>query len=127
VDVTPPAEEEPSAVISEEEAEALVAEFGIGEGDLDEAVYDAANEYGADEYNDGAHPELSEDDAYDEVHDAADERASSVNNHGVTAQVQFLGDFCGTVEALRSLLRDRTSPPTAGKSPAASGPEARER
>ncbi|GHH31441.1 hypothetical protein [Streptomyces rubradiris] len=121
VDVTPPApKEEPPAVITEEDAEALVAEFGIGEGDLDEAVYDAANEDGADEYNGGAHPELSDDDAYKEVHNAADVRASSVNNQGATAQVQFLAEFCGTVEALRSLLRDVMSPPATVESPAVS-------
>ncbi|MFE4582372.1 hypothetical protein [Streptomyces chartreusis] len=120
VDVTPPAEEEPTPVVSEEEARALVAEFGIGEGDLDEAVYDAANEDGADEYNGGAHPELSDDDAYEEVHDAADARASSVNNQGATAQVQFLAEFCRSVEGLRSLLGDLTSPPVAVESPALS-------
>ncbi|MFE6639528.1 hypothetical protein ACFVFT_38560 [Streptomyces tendae] len=114
VDVIPPAAaEEPSPVVSEEEAEALVTEFGIGEGDLDEAVYDAANKDAADEYNDGAHPELSDDDAYEEVHDAADVRASSVNNQGATAQVQFLAECCGTAEGLRSLLEDLTSPPAA--------------
>ncbi|MFI8091526.1 hypothetical protein ACIF9R_24935 [Streptomyces sp. NPDC086080] len=120
VDVTPPAEEEPPPVISEEDAEALVAEFGIGEGDLDEAVYDAANEDGADEYNGGAHPELSDDDAYEEVHGAADVRASSVNNQGAAAQVQFLAEFCGTVEGLRSLLGDLMSPPAAAESTSAS-------
>ncbi|MGW4087024.1 hypothetical protein ACWEGS_28730 [Streptomyces sp. NPDC004822] len=118
VDVTPPAEEEPP-VLSEEGADALVDEFGIGEGDLDEAVYEAANEDAADEYNGGAHPELDDDDAYEEVHDEADLRASSVNNQGATAQVQFLADFCGTVEALRSLLGDLMSPPAAAESPAA--------
>lgn len=116
MDVTPPAEDDPLSVISEEEAEALVAEFGIGEGDLDEAVYDAANEDGADEYNGGAHPESSDADAYEQVHEAADARASSVNNQGATAQVQFLAECCGTVEGLRSLLGDLTSSPAAAKS-----------
>ncbi|MCG8971834.1 hypothetical protein [Streptomyces sp. CL12-4] len=120
VDVTPPAEEEPPAVISEEEADALVAEFGIGEGDLDEAVYEAANEGAADEYNGGAHPELSDDDAYEEVHGAADVRASDVNNQGAVGQVQFLADLCGTVEVLRSLLEDLMSPPAAAESLAVS-------
>ncbi|MFI8206664.1 hypothetical protein [Streptomyces sp. NPDC085937] len=113
VDVTPPAEEEHAPVVSDEEADSLVAEFGIGEGDLDEVVYEAANEDGADEYNGGAHPELSDDDAYEEVHDEADARASSVNNQGAAAQVQFLAEFCGTVEGLRSLLGDVMSPPAA--------------
>ncbi|MEU6462198.1 hypothetical protein [Streptomyces sp. NPDC046976] len=122
VDVIPPAEEEPSPVVTEEEAEALVAEFGIGEGDLDEAVYEAANEDGADEYNGGAHPELSDDDAYEEVHGAADVRASSVNNQGATAQVQFLAECCGNAEALRSLLEDLTS--SAAPSSATTGSDA---
>ncbi|MFI1530644.1 hypothetical protein [Streptomyces griseus] len=123
VDVTPPAEKEPTAVISEEEADALVAEFGIGEGDLDEAVYDAANEDGADEYNGGAHPELSDDDAYEEVHGAADVQASSVNNQGAVGQVQFLGELCGNIEALRSLLGDVKGQPK----PAADDDKARRR
>ncbi|GHG14074.1 hypothetical protein GCM10017667_55310 [Streptomyces filamentosus] len=119
MDVTPPAEDEPQYVISDEEAEALVAEFGIREGDLDEAVYDAANEDGATEYNDGAHPEMSDKDAYEEVHMAADARASTVNNQGSTAQVRFLAESCGTVEGLRSLLGDLTSSPAAaGSTPA---------
>ncbi|MEV8344490.1 hypothetical protein [Streptomyces niveus] len=109
VDVTPPADKEPAPVVSLEEAEALVVEFGIGEGDLDEAVYDAANEDGADEYNGGAHPGLGDDDAYEEVHGAADVRASSVNNQGAAAQVQFLAAVCGNVEGLRTLLEDLMS------------------
>jgi hypothetical protein len=111
---------EPAPVVSEEEADALVAEFGIGEGDLDEAVYEAANEDGADEYNGGAHPELSDDAAYEEVHDSADARASSVNNQGAAGQVQFLAEFCGTTEGLRSLLGDLLSPPAADAAPTVS-------
>jgi hypothetical protein len=84
-DVTPPAEEEPAAIMAEEDTEALVAEFGIVSGDLDETVYNAANEDGANEYNGCAHPELSDDAAYEEVHDAADARASSVNNQDASS------------------------------------------
>ncbi|MFJ6438830.1 hypothetical protein [Streptomyces sp. NPDC091416] len=115
IDVTPPADGEPQSVISEQQAEALATEFGIKPGDLDEAVYDAANESGAREYNNGAHPEASDEDAHERVHDAADARASSVNNQGVTAQLRFLADFCDTADSLRSLLRDHS--PAAAEAP----------
>ncbi|MEV7157162.1 hypothetical protein AB0N77_21440 [Streptomyces misionensis] len=85
--------------------DALAEELGIESGDLDEAVLEASHDKAADSYNNGAYPELGDDDAHDQVHDDADERASRINS-SVTDQLAFLAADCASEQALRSLLTD---------------------
>ncbi|MEO3976964.1 hypothetical protein [Streptomyces sp. CAU 1734] len=84
---------------------ALAEELGITPGALDEAVLEAAHDQAASAYNNGAHAELADDEAHDQVHNSADERASAINA-SVTAQLAFLADGCASAQALRSLLAD---------------------
>ncbi|MFJ3182569.1 hypothetical protein ACIPJN_29840 [Streptomyces sp. NPDC086796] len=85
--------------------DALAEELGIAPGALDEAVLEATHDQAADAYNNGAHAELGDDAAHDQVHDSADERASDINS-SVTDQLAFLADGCASEQALRSLLTD---------------------
>jgi len=85
---------------------AIAAELGIGDGDLDEAVHEAANEAAADAYNNGARPELDDDRAHRGVHADADHGASVINKEGLTAQLAYLFQGCASEAAFRSLLRD---------------------
>lgn len=85
--------------------DALAEELGVGEGDLDEAVLEAVHDKAADAYNSGAYSELGDEDAHDQVHDDADERASSINA-SVTDQLAFLAGGCASEQDLRSLLAD---------------------
>ncbi|MFJ2218240.1 hypothetical protein ACIQVO_38595 [Streptomyces sp. NPDC101062] len=84
---------------------ALAAELGLVTGDLDEAVLEAVHDKAADAYNNGAYCELGDEDAHDQVHSDADERASSINTN-VTDQLAFLADCCTSEQNLRSLLTD---------------------
>ncbi|WP_127357510.1 hypothetical protein [Actinacidiphila soli] len=61
---------------------AIAAELGIGSGDLDKAVHDAATEEGA------AH------------------LASAVNAQGLAAPLTYLYEGCASEAAFRSMLRD---------------------
>ncbi|MYZ33744.1 MULTISPECIES: hypothetical protein [unclassified Streptomyces] len=83
--------------------DALAEELGVDEGDLDEAVLEAVHDKAADAYNNGAYCELGDEDAHDQVHDDADERASSINA-SVTDQLAFLAGGCASEQDLRSLL-----------------------
>ncbi|MEV8334306.1 hypothetical protein [Streptomyces niveus] len=85
--------------------DALVEELGIAPGALDEAVLEAIHDNAADAYNNGAHAELGDEDAHDQVHDDADKRASSINA-SVTDQLAFLAGGCAGEQDLRSLLAD---------------------
>lgn len=82
---------------------AIAAELGIGEGDLDEAVREAANGKAADAYNTGCpYPELDD----HQAHDRADERASAINSGGIADQLAYLHQGCVSENALRALLTD---------------------
>lgn len=85
--------------------DALADELGITEGDLNEAVLDAAHDEAADAYNGGAYPELGDDDAHRQVHDDADQRASSINV-SVADQLEYLAAGCLSEQSLHSLLAD---------------------
>lgn len=85
---------------------AIAADLGVGEGDLDAAVDEAVHEEAAQEYNNGAHPDLDEQAAHEAVHAAADARASAINNEGPAAQLAFLYQGCVSETAFRSLLND---------------------
>ncbi|MFJ8676826.1 hypothetical protein [Streptomyces sp. NPDC093589] len=89
--------------------EAIAVEFGIRDGMLDAAIEELAHEWAANRFNDGDLPELEFWHAYDQLHDEADENASSLNDGGVLVQLQVLSEGC-TRDALRSLLRDLLTP-----------------
>jgi hypothetical protein len=84
---------------------ALVEEYAIGEGDLDEAVLDAEHDVAAEQFNGGAYPELEDwEQAHDAVHDDADKRGGHINAQGPLTQLAFLAEGCDDETALRLLL-----------------------
>lgn len=90
--------------------EALVDRLGLTSVDhLDELVYDLLNDYAADQVNGGELPELDFDQTYEELHDAADARASAINNQGTRDQLAVLLDAYGEND-LTSKLRSLAAP-----------------
>lgn len=85
---------------------AIAAEVGIKDGDLDDAIREAAHEEAADAYNGGAHPELDDDRAHRAEHADAEQRAVKINNAGLDAQLAYLYAQCASEAAFRSLLVD---------------------
>ncbi|MFJ5218785.1 hypothetical protein ACIP98_29205 [Streptomyces sp. NPDC088354] len=85
---------------------AIAAEVGVKDGDLDDAIREAAHEEAADAYNGGARPELDDDGAHRAVHADAERRAADINNAGLGAQLGFLYAQCASEAAFRSLLTD---------------------
>lgn len=82
----------------------LTRELGLTETDVDELVYEMVHRGASSAYNNGAHPELGDLDAFDAVHDDADEQASAINNRGLEAQVAALVKAFGE-QAVERLLR----------------------
>lgn len=68
----------------------LAAQLGLTDSDLDDTVYELTNSGAAERYNDGALPDLDDDDAYNELHDTADAEASDINNGGLHSQLAYL-------------------------------------
>ncbi|MHC3392265.1 hypothetical protein ACLQ2E_22795 [Streptomyces lavendulocolor] len=83
----------------------LTRELGLTETDVDELVYEMVHRGASGAYNNGAHPGLGDLDAFDAVHDDADEQASAINNRGLEAQVAALVGAFGEQEVER-MLRD---------------------
>ncbi|WP_086809460.1 hypothetical protein [Streptomyces reticuliscabiei] len=78
-------------------------ELGVDATDLDDLVIEALNAVASGQYNGGAHPDLTAHDAFDAVHDDADERATAVNNKGLEAQLWLLAQCYGE-QAVHVLL-----------------------
>ncbi|MCG7523972.1 hypothetical protein MHW47_05890 [Streptomyces sp. OfavH-34-F] len=83
----------------------LAGELGLAETDVDELVYDMEHRGASDAYNSGSRPELGDLDAFDAVHDDADERASAINNTGLAGQVAALVAAFGEQETERMLRK----------------------
>jgi len=83
----------------------LARELGLTETDVDELVYEMVHRGASSAYNNGARPELGDFDAFDAVHDGADEQASAINNRGLEAQVAALVGAFGE-QAVERMLRD---------------------
>ncbi|MEU8759581.1 hypothetical protein [Streptomyces sp. NPDC048659] len=83
----------------------LARGLGLTETDVDELVYEMVHRGASSAYNNGAHPELGDLDAFDAVHDKADEQASAINNRGLEAQVAALAGAFGE-QAVEQMLRD---------------------
>ncbi|MFF2374995.1 hypothetical protein ACFVUW_11495 [Streptomyces xiamenensis] len=83
----------------------LAEELKLTGTDVDELVYDMVHRGASDAYNSGSRPELGDLDAFDAVHDDADERASAINNTGLTGQVAALVAAFGQQQTER-MLRD---------------------
>lgn len=83
----------------------LAQDWGLREADLDELVYDMVHSGASSSYNNGAHPELGDIEAFDAVHDEADETASRINSQGLAAQIEALVTAFGEVGA-EQLVRD---------------------
>lgn len=83
----------------------LAGELGLTETDVDELVYEMVHRGASSAYNNGAHPELGDLDAFDAVHDGADKQASAINNRGLEAQVAALVGAFGE-QAVERMLRD---------------------
>ncbi|MEU6406151.1 hypothetical protein [Streptomyces sp. NPDC046985] len=83
----------------------LAGELELTATDVDELVYDMVHRGASGAYNSGARPELSDLDAFDAVHDDADERASAFNNIGLEGQVAALVEAFGEQQTER-MLRD---------------------
>ncbi|MER5356480.1 hypothetical protein ABT093_39945 [Kitasatospora sp. NPDC002551] len=83
----------------------LARGLGLTETDVDELVYEMVHRGASSAYNNGAHPELGDLDAFDAVHDDADEQASAINNRGLEAQVAALVGAFGE-QAVERMLRD---------------------
>lgn len=83
----------------------LARGLGLTETDVDELVYEMVHRGASSAYNNGAHPELGDLDAFDAVHDDADEQASAINNRGLEAQVAALVGAFGE-QAVEQMLRD---------------------
>ncbi|MFD3662680.1 hypothetical protein ACFWVF_19080 [Streptomyces sp. NPDC058659] len=83
----------------------LARELGLTETDVDELVYEMGHRGASSAYNNGAHPELGDLDAFDAVHDDADDPASAINNRGLEAQLAALVEAFGEQEVER-MLRD---------------------
>ncbi|MER6116206.1 hypothetical protein [Streptomyces sp. NPDC001743] len=86
----------------------LARELGLTETDVDELVYEMVHRGASSAYNNGAHPELGDLDAFDAVHDGADEQASAINNRGLEAQVAALVGAFGE-QAVERMLRDEAA------------------
>ncbi|CAL9677560.1 hypothetical protein SUDANB95_07885 (plasmid) [Actinosynnema sp. ALI-1.44] len=90
--------------------EALVERLGLTSADhLDELVYDLVNDHATDQINGGGLPELDFDQAYEELHDAADARASAINNQCPRDQLAVLLAAYGE-DDLTSKLRSLAVP-----------------
>ncbi|WP_158834581.1 hypothetical protein [Streptomyces sp. NRRL S-350] len=83
----------------------LAHELGLTETDVDELVYEMVHRGASSAYNNGAHPVLGDLDAFDAVHDDADEQASAINNRGLEAQIAALFGAFGEQQVER-MLRD---------------------
>ncbi|MFE9424169.1 hypothetical protein ACFYNO_14520 [Kitasatospora sp. NPDC006697] len=81
----------------------LARELRLTETDVDELVYEMVHRGASGAYNNGARPELSDLDAFDAVHDDADEQASAICNGGLEAQVAALVEGFGEQEVERML------------------------
>jgi hypothetical protein len=81
----------------------LAEELGLTEWDVDELVYDMVHRDASDTYNSGSRPELGDLDAFDAVHDDADEWASMINNTGLAGQVDALIEAFGEQQTERML------------------------
>ncbi|MFI6112910.1 hypothetical protein [Kitasatospora sp. NPDC051164] len=83
----------------------LAHELGLTETDVDELVYEMVHCGASSAYNNGAHPGPGGLDAFDAVHDDADERASAINNRGLEAQIAALVGAFGE-QQVEWMLRD---------------------
>ncbi|MFB7865405.1 hypothetical protein [Streptomyces sp. NPDC056069] len=83
----------------------LAGELGLAETDVGELVYEMVHRGSSGAYNNGAHPELGDLDAFDAVHDDADEQASAINNRGLESQLAALVGAFGEQQVER-MLRD---------------------
>jgi hypothetical protein len=98
-------ENDPDAALNR--LEELVDQLGLADSDhLDELVYDTLHADASEQVNDhSVLPDLDILDAFDELHDAADDRTSLINDQGVRAQLAVLLDAHGET-ALIALLHD---------------------
>jgi hypothetical protein len=85
----------------------LAGELGATEADVDELVYDTVHRGASDAYNSGERPELSDSDAFDAVHDDADERASTTSNGGLADQITALVEAFGERAVEKAAGRSR--------------------
>ncbi|MCX4682075.1 hypothetical protein OG413_43625 [Streptomyces sp. NBC_01433] len=68
----------------------LAGQLGLEAVDVDELVYDTVHEESSRLVNSGACPELGFVDAFETLHDDADDCASQINNEGLEAQIRKL-------------------------------------
>lgn len=83
----------------------LAGQLALEAVDIDELVYDTIHEESSRLVNSDACPELGFFDAFDTLHDDADNCASRINNEGLEAQIRKLVGAhgpCGTEALLRS-------------------------
>jgi hypothetical protein len=79
-------------------------ELGLDELDLDETIYELMNENAASDYNAPTEPVVGfDEETYERLHDSADERASAINNGGVSAQVTAMLNAWGAETTLTAL------------------------
>jgi hypothetical protein len=91
----------------------LAESFGVSEVDLDELVHELHSETASQAYNDGDGP-ADEEQAHDELHSAAEDAASDINNSGLEAQVRFLVEQLGESDAeahIRALAEENDTDP----------------
>jgi hypothetical protein len=91
----------------------LAESLGVSEVALDELVHELHSETASQAYNDGDGP-ADEEQAHDELHSAAEEVASDINNSGLGAQVRFLVEQLGesdTEARIRALAEENDTDP----------------
>ncbi|WP_372412567.1 hypothetical protein [Streptomyces luteireticuli] len=91
-------------MLTQEQIEAVAAEFDLDEEELGEAVLDACHRAASDRYNSGAAQDLDDEDAHELLHGQADRQASDISNGGPGALISFLAQYCTTQDELRRLL-----------------------
>ncbi len=99
--------EESTAPAGVERLVRLAEDLGLSEIDVDELVYDMVHRGASSAYNNGAYPDLGDLEAFDAVHDDADEEASRINNGGLDTQLGALAKAFG-IETTERLMREIT-------------------
>lgn len=89
---------------------------GLGDVDLeavlDELVHEVRGREASQAYNDGDRDDLDDDDAHEELHDAADGAAAETNNSGRWEQVSYLLDQYGERDLCALLVKDDEPEPS---------------
>lgn len=87
---------EPSGAVAERLA-SVACRLGVTGEDLDELVHQLHSKTASQAYNDGEGP-ADDDEAYKQLHHAAEVAASEVNNGGLASQVRWLVEQLGEEE-----------------------------